>query len=127
VKGKERGMGEQRAHKNLITWKKSMELVTEIYKLTQQFPKEELFGLTAQIRKSVVSIPSNIAEGLTRKSKKDKVHFLNIADGSLSELDTQIEIALRLGYLDTGHYNKIIEKISEIQRLISGLIRKISD
>ena len=85
-------------HKNLDIWILSMELVELLYKSTQTFPKEELYGLTAQMRRSAISVPSNIAEGAARKSKKEYIQFLYIALGSLSELETQLDLAIRLKY-----------------------------
>jgi len=84
----------ERPHKRLDLWKKAMEMVTEVYGVTGGFPREEVYGLTAQLRRAAVSVPSNIAEGLTRRSVADKLHFLNISQASLSEIDTQIEIAI---------------------------------
>ena len=78
----------KRPHRKLIAWQKAIELVTEIYKITESFPRTEEFGLSSQMRRAAISVPSNIAEGLTRKTNKDKVHFLNIAQSSLSEIDT---------------------------------------
>ncbi|MCX6143803.1 MAG: four helix bundle protein [Ignavibacteriales bacterium] len=94
----------ERPHKKLVTWQKAMELVTEIYRMTEAFPKKEEFGIVAQMRRAAISVPSNIAEGLTRRTNKDKIHFLNIAQASLSEIDTQIEISLRLGYVTQPVY-----------------------
>ncbi len=117
---------EKRLHKNLIVWQKSMDLVVDMYETTKSFPQDEQYGLTSQLRRAAVSVPSNIAEGMTRKSAKDKVHFLNVADGSLSEMDTQIEIAQRLRYITAGEFELFCGKICEVQKLISGLIRKMS-
>ena len=99
--GKEWGIisKEIKNHKDLEVWKKSMDLVSNIYKITESFPNKELYGLTNQIRRAAVSIPSNIAEGAARNSKKEFIQFLYIALGSLSELETQIIIANRLEYL----------------------------
>jgi len=91
---------EIRNHKDLEVWKKSMDLVSNIYKITESFPNKELYGLTNQIRRAAVSVPSNIAEGAARSSKKEFIQFLYIALGSLSELETQIIIANRLEYLN---------------------------
>ena len=114
-----------RPHKKLKVWQKSIDMVTRIYKITDAFPKKEEFGLTAQLRRAAISVPSNIAEGLTRKSSKDKLHFLNIAQSSLSEIDTQIEIGIRLGYLDQACYESIEGDLMEAQMLLSGLSRSI--
>jgi len=115
----------ERPHKKLKLWKEAIDLVKSIYELTKNFPKEEEFGLKSQIRRAAVSVPSNIAEGLTRRTKPDKLHFLNLADASLSEIDTQIEIALSLRYIDNSSYKEIQEKIISIQKLLGGLIRKL--
>lgn len=115
----------ERPHKKLNLWTESMELVTSVYDLTRKFPKEEEFGLKSQIRRASISIPSNIAEGLTRRTIGDKLHFLNIADGSLSELDTQLEISLRLKFIDIGNFELVEKKIIIVQKLLSGLIRSL--
>lgn len=86
-------------HKNLDAWKLAMELVSRIYRITNAFPAEERFGLSQQLRRASVSIPSNIAEGASRNGDKEFHQFINIARGSLSEVDTQLDIAVRLGYL----------------------------
>ena len=115
----------QRPHKNLKLWIESMDLLTFIYDLTSRFPREEEFGLKSQLRRASVSIPSNVAEGLTRRTVNDKLHFLNIADGSLSEIDTQFEISLRLGFIDMKNFESVENKIIIIQKLLSGLIRSM--
>ena len=114
-----------RPHKRLRLWEKSMELVTCIYKVTMGFPKEEEFGLKSQLRLGAVSIPSNLAEGLTRKSRKDKLRFLNISQGSLSEVDAQFEISCRLGYLNDNEHDAMEQRCTEVQMLLNGLIRSI--
>lgn len=114
---------EIRNHKDLNVWKKSIDLVDIIYKVTKSFPKEELYCLTSQIRRSAISVPSNIAEGAARSSKKEFIQFLYIALGSLSELETQIIIANRQGYLN--NLNSLLENIKVIQKLINGLIYSI--
>jgi four helix bundle protein len=114
-----------RPHKKLNLWIEAMDLVTFVYDLTSNFPKEEEFGLKSQIRRASVSIPSNIAEGLTRRTIGDKLHFLNIADGSLSELDTQFEISLRLKFIDTVNFELVENKMVIVQKLLSGLIRSL--
>ena len=116
----------ERPHKNLVTWQKAVELVTEIYRMTEGFPKKEEFGIIAKMRRAAISVPSNIAEGLTRKTKKDKLHFLNIAQASLSEIDTQIEISLRLGYVSQQVYEHAEVSLIEVEKLLSGLARSIS-
>ena len=104
---------------------KSIDLVMRIYQITRVFPREEDFGLKAQLRRAAVSVPSNIAEGLTRSSKKDKLHFLNVAQSSLSEIDAQCEISYRLHYLDENVYKGVEEQLSEVQMLLNGLARSI--
>jgi len=111
---------EIRNHKDLEVWKKSIDLVSNIYKITESFPNKELYGLTNQIRRAAVSIPSNIAEGAARNSKKEFIQFLYIALGSLSELETQIIIASRLEYLN--NLDTLSEDLKFVQKLINGLI-----
>ncbi len=120
--GKEWGIisKEIKNHKDLEVWKKSMDLVSNIYKITESFPNKELYGLTNQIRRAAVSIPSNIAEGAARNSKKEFIQFLYIALGSLSELETQIIIENRLEYLN--NLDTLSEDLKFVQKLINGLI-----
>lgn len=106
-------------HKDLNVYKLSLDFVTEIYKLSEQFPKSESFGLTSQIRRAAVSIPSNIAEGSGRNSTKDFIRFINISSGSLSEVETQIEIAKRLGYII--EIEEIKGKITSLQKMLYRL------
>jgi four helix bundle protein len=115
----------QRPHKRLDTWKRSMDFVSLIYQHTSMFPREEEFGLKSQLRRAAVSVPSNIAEGLTRKSRVDKLHFLNMAQASLSEIDTQAEIAHRLTYFDESTFIAVEEQLVVAQKLLGGLIRNI--
>jgi len=114
---------EYKGHKDLIIWQKSMDLVEDIYKLTSFFPKEEVYGLTSQIKRAVISIPSNIAEGAARNSKKEFKQFLYIALGSLSEVETQILIAERLNYIN--EVEKILKQIWTLKRMIKNFIIKI--
>ena len=120
--GKEWGIisKEIKNHKDLEVWKKSMDLVSNIYKITESFPNKELYGLTNQIRRAAVSVPSNIAEGAARNSKKEFIQFLYIALGSLSELETQIIIANRLKYLN--NLDTLLDDLKFVQKLINGLI-----
>ena len=98
-----------------------MDLVETIYKATKAFPGEELYGLTSQLRRAAVSIPSNIVEGAARSSKREFIQFLHVALGSVSEVETQLVIAKRLGYLD--NINSVEEQIQTVRKLILGLIR----
>ena len=105
-------------HKNLDVWIKSMDLVETIYKLTQTFPDAEKFGLTSQMRRAAVSIPSNIAEGAARKGDKELIHFLHIALGSLSELETQYLIAVRLAFMEKE--DAVQEQMIDVKKLLLG-------
>jgi len=111
--------------RELKVWQLSMDMVTEIYKVSESFPKQEVYGLTSQIRRCSVSIPSNIAEGSSRHNAKEFIQFLYIANGSLSEFETQIEIALRLGYCKD--ISKFIDSIKQIRSMLSGLINALKD
>jgi four helix bundle protein len=121
-----RGLGDMekvQSYKDLQLWKVSMEFVTEVYKLTGKFPSNELYGLTNQIRRCAVSISSNIAEGSGRKNTKEYIHFLYISNGSLSEVETQLEIANKLGYFtDIECFNK---KIRYIRTMLVNLIHSL--
>ena len=112
-------------YKDLRIWQDSIELVVDIYKLTKMLPKEEIYALTNQIRRAVVSIPSNIAEGANRNTNKEFVQFLYIALGSASEVETQLIIANRLGYLDD--VQKEMENITKLRKMINALIHSIKN
>jgi four helix bundle protein len=120
-----RVMGEEgRPHYKLEAWKEAMALVKATYKVTQAFPKDETFGLVSQMRRTAVSVPSNVAEGAARTSPKEFAQFLNIARGSLSELETQLLIATDLGYVDGK--NDIFKLLDKVSRLITGLHKRVS-
>ena len=110
-------------HKDLDVWKKSMDFVTELYKQTASFPKVELYGLSSQMRRAAVSIPSNIAEGAARKSNKEFIQFLYIALGSSAEVDTQLIIAKNLNFIDVTVFEKMNVDQDEISRMLVGLIK----
>jgi four helix bundle protein len=112
-------------YRQLIAWQKSMDLVMHVYELTSIFPKEEVYGLTSQLRRAAVSVPSNIAEGQGRGSTKEFLHHLSIAHGSLLEVETQVLIAESLNYFDSDQSNAILEKTAETGRLINGLARAL--
>ena len=112
-------------HKELDVWKASIDLVIKIYSITKKFPNDELYGLTNQLRRAAVSIPSNIAEGAARKSSKEFIQFLHISLGSLSELETQIIIAERLNYIENN--DVLFDEIISIKKMIHGLIRYLKN
>ncbi len=114
-----------RDFKDLRIWQKGMDLVEEIYKVTPSFPKSEVYGLASQMQRSSVSIPSNIAEGFRRRHNKEYKQFLNIALGSCGELETQIEIARRLGYITDDQSKILIQSQDYICRMIQTLIKKL--
>ncbi len=113
------------SHRELIVWQKAMNVVAECYNLTRSFPNDERFGLTSQLRRAAVSIPSNIAEGKGRGTTGAYVNHLSIAAGSLAEVDTQIELAVKLGYLNASSVDSVTIKLEEIGRMISGLKRSL--
>ncbi|MFH1829456.1 MAG: four helix bundle protein [Pseudomonadota bacterium] len=114
-----------RNHTDLDVWKRAIEFVTSIYKATQEYPKEELYGLVSQLRRSAISIPSNIAEGATRQSTKEFIHFLYIALGSASEVDVQLVISRNLDYLLDKNFIALSAEREEISRMLSGLIKSL--
>ena len=110
------------SYRDLVAWNKAMELVMEVYRLTQDFPREEIFGLMSQLRRSAVSIPSNIAEGQGRLSKGEFRNFLGNARGSLSELETQVLIAEKLNFLQKSDAADLLHMAAEVGRILNGLI-----
>jgi four helix bundle protein len=113
------------SHRDLVVWQKSIEFVTKIYETTNNFPKEELFGLTSQLRRAAISIPSNIAEGFARKHNKELIQFLYVSLGSSVEIETQLLIAKNINYINDEIYISLTNHLSEISKMIIGLIRKI--
>ena len=111
-----------RPHKKLDVWRESIALATHVYEITEAFPKSEIYGLASQMRRAAVSVGSNIAEGAARFSNKEFAQFLNIAGGSLSELDTQIEIAFNLNYINVEQREDIDQRIGSITGKLGGLI-----
>src|SRR5207249_4030699 len=109
-------------YRDLIVWQKAMSLVTEIYRETRAFPRDEMYGLTAQVRRAAVSIPSNIAEGQGRRSTGEFLQFLGHAKGSLCELQTQVLIACNLEYLSRTRAEALLETSAEVTRILNGLV-----
>ena len=114
-----------RPHRKLEVWKQSLVLVKKIYQITDTFPKTEQFGLTSQIRRAAVSVPSNLAEGAARRGKKEFSYFLNVAQGSISELDTQVELAKMLDYVDEDVYSDTMNQMTTVSKMLYGLARKV--
>jgi four helix bundle protein len=112
-------------YRDLNAWQKAMDLVVLVYELTKEFPDDERFGLTSQLRRAAVSIPSNIAEGQGRDSDREFARFLSIAHGSLREAETQLLICERLEYIDSKRITAALERAAEVGRLITGLIKAI--
>ncbi len=115
--------GKIRSFTDLNAWKSGHTLVVEIYEITKSFPKEELFGLTSQMRRCAVSITSNIAEGFSRRSYKEKIQFYSISHGSLTELQNQLLIAMDVGYLKNKTFDRLAKKSVEVHKILSGLIK----
>jgi len=111
-------------YSDLIVWQKSHSLALEVYSISKQFPKEEIFGLTSQLRRASISVPANIAEGFARKGIKDKLRFYNIAEASLSEVSYFLLLSQELGYAETSY---LIDKVDEIGRMLNSYSKSISD
>lgn len=110
--------------KELRIWQKAMEIARDVYRISKQFPKEEIYGLTAQIRRSAISIPSNIAEGFKRFHCKEQKQFLSVAQGSAAELETQLILSAELDFMTQQQFESINDKIDHLSRMISVAIRK---
>lgn len=118
-------MRSERPHENLDVWKRAIEFVVCVYDLTKSFPSEEKFGLTSQIRRAAVSVAANIAEGAARRSQKEFLYFISNAQGSVSELATELFIAFRLGYLSKDRFERSNDELNQIGRMLVGLTRSI--
>ena len=114
-----------KSYKDLIAWQKAMLLVKNIYEIAKTFPKEEIYALTSQIKRSAVSIPSNISEGSSKRSINEFIRFLNISYGSLCELETQIQIAEIVGYINSS--SEIMNQTSELGKILNGLISSLEN
>lgn len=115
-----------KSHKDLIVWQKGVDLVLTVYQLTKGFPREEVYGLTSQVRRAAISIPSNIAEGRSRGTRKDFSQFLRIALGSGSELETQLLLAKRLSFITEIDYNKAVGQLEEVMEMLNAMITKLN-
>ncbi|KYB44929.1 four helix bundle protein [Ochrobactrum sp. SD129] len=115
------------SYRDLLVWNQAMELVTAIYKLTNSWPKEEIYGLTSQVRRAAVSVPANIAEGFGRENRGSYQQFLRIAQGSLKEMETHLLIAERLNFTHKETMSSIMETSESVGKLLRLLIRKLSD
>jgi len=118
-------MNNKHNYRNLILWQKAIDLCVEIYKLTAKFPVEERYGLVSQMRRSAVSIPSNIAEGAGRNSNKEFIHFLAIAKGSSNELETQLTVSQKLGFVSDTELESTLIRIDEVQKMNFSLQQKL--
>ncbi len=114
-----------RSYRDLLVWQKAMEFVVETYRFTESFPREEVYGLRSQVRRASVSVPSNIAEGYGRASRKEYLQFLYVAQGSLKETETQIILAEMLGYVSKDATELLLEKAALVGKLLGGLIRAL--
>src|SRR6266487_6794417 len=114
------------SYKDLVVWQKGIALAKIVYRLTQNFPPEEKFGLVAQIRRSAVSIPSNIAEGQARRTTGEFIQFISNAEGSVAELDTQLILSMELGFCDSSNAAAAFELVDELRRMLNVLRRKLS-
>jgi len=120
-------MGEVRNYKDLIAWQKGMDLVETVYRVSGQFPSDERFGLVSQMRRAVISIPSNIAEGYTRRGRADYLRFLDIARGSANEIETQVIAAVRLDFIKEEDAKSAIQLINEVQKILKGLVNSLNN
>ncbi|HYS26150.1 MAG TPA: four helix bundle protein [Vicinamibacterales bacterium] len=118
-------MAHTNSFRDLVAWQEAMLLVEDVYRVSRSFPADERFGLTAQLRRAAVSVPSNIGEGARRKRRKPYLNHLDIALGSQGEVDVQLEVARRLTYLSIADYKAVIERVERVGRLLNGLIRSL--
>lgn len=118
-------MGHVRSYRDLLVWQKGMQLVTSVYLAAKLFPRDEIYGLMSQLRRCAVSIPSNIAEGHSRTTRKEFLRFLEISLGSLFELQTQLEIANNLAYFKSGEYAELANRSREVERMLTSFMRSL--
>jgi four helix bundle protein len=117
--------GATRDYKDLLVWQKGIALVKQVYSISRQFPPDERFGLTSQIRRAAVSIPSNIAEGQARHTGKEFIQFLSHAEGSVAEVDTQLTLAMELGFCGRSELREALQLVLELRRMLNSLRRKL--
>ena len=122
--GRTGSIGKQ-GYQDLVAWQKAMILVTEVYRVTRNWPHEEQYGLTSQVRRAAVAIPSNLAEGHGRSGRREFAHHVSIAYGSLCELETQLLIAQRLDYSDADVTESLMNRVADVRRLTNGLLRSL--
>jgi four helix bundle protein len=115
------------SYRDLAAWQKAMDLVEAVYRATQQWPREEVYGLTNQARRAAVSVPANITEGQGRRGASEMLHHLSIADGSLHELETHLLIAQRLRYLDGASATLLLAQTAEVGRILGGFMRRMRE
>ena len=115
------------SYRDLVVWQKAMDLAEEVYKLCKLIPKDEQYGLTSQLRRAAVSIPSNIAEGFGRRSTAEYMHFLSVANGSLAEVETQLLLAIRFEYIFSAQSEKALSLRLEISKMLASLRRKLEE
>lgn len=113
-------------YKHLIAWQRAMDLVEEVYRLTARYPSDERFGLISQTRRAAVSIPSNVAEGYARRTRGDYVHFLHMSRGSANEVETQLLLATRLGFVTANQARRAMDLTLEVQRIMKGLVKSLT-
>jgi four helix bundle protein len=116
-----------KSYKDLIVWKKAKDLAIEIYKITGNFPKEEMCGITNQLRRAVVSISNNISEGTGRQYKKDTIQFLFVSNGSLNEDESMLQIANELGFINEKKTDELVQRTEEVRKLLKGFIKYFQD
>ena len=119
--------GEVKSYRDLLVWQKGIALVKAIYLITQKFPVEERYGLTAQMRRAAVSVPSNVAEGQARHTTGEFIQFISHSEGSIAELDTQLVIAIELGYCSQAQAKVVFASIDELRKMLNGLRRRLQE
>jgi four helix bundle protein len=121
------GQSKIESYRDLLVWRKGIDLVKSVYQITQTFPQDERFGLTSQIRRAAVSVPSNIAEGQARFTTREFIHFISHAEGSIAEVDTQLVIALELDFCKAPKVKPAFDAIVELQKMLNSLRRKLQE